>query len=91
MVTTVVTKVKLMKTLQLKEAKSAFSAIVEAAEHGEPTIVTKHGQPAAMIVPFDEGRQLYPDDRPSFAELLLSIPHELEIERDRSPVRDAAL
>ena len=32
-----------MKTLQLKEAKSAFSAIVEAAEHGEPTIVAKHG------------------------------------------------
>lgn len=81
-----------MKTLQLKEAKSAFSAIVEAAEHGEPTIVTKHGHPAAMIVPFDEGRRLYPDDdRPSFADLLLSIPDEFEVERDRSPVRDIAL
>ena len=80
-----------MKTLQLKEAKTAFSAIVEAAEHGEPTIVTKHGQPAAMIVPFDEGRRLYPDDRPSFADLLLSMPHDLEIERDGSPVRDIAL
>jgi antitoxin Phd len=84
-------KERRVKTLQLKEAKTAFSAIVEAAEHGEPTIVTKHGQPAAMIVPFDEGRRLYPDDRPSFADLLLSMPHELEFERDGSPLRDVAL
>lgn len=80
-----------MKTLQLKEAKTAFSAIVEAAEHGEPTIVTKHGQPAAMIVPIEEGRRLYPDDRPGLADLLLSLPEDLDIERDASPVRDIAL
>lgn len=41
-----------------------------------------------MIVPIAEGRKLFPDDRPSFAELLLSIPYELEIERDRSPSRE---
>ena len=80
-----------MRTLQLKEAKTAFSAIVEAAEHGEPTIVTKHGQPAAMIVPIEEGRRLYPDDRPGLADLLLSLPEDLDIERDASPVRDIAL
>ena len=80
-----------MKTLQLRDAKMTFSALVEAAQHGEPTIVTKHGRPAAMIVPFDEGRRIYPDDRPSFAELLLSIPHEFEFERDQSSVRDIDL
>lgn len=80
-----------MKTLHLREAKTRFSAVVEAAEHGEPTIVTKHGRPAAMIVPFADGQKIYPDDRPSFAELLLSIPHKLEIERDPSPLRETDL
>ncbi len=80
-----------MKTLHLKEGKTTFSAIIESAQHGEPTIVTKDGRPAAMIVPIAEGRKLFPDDRPSFAELLLSIPHELEIECDRSPSREIDL
>jgi antitoxin Phd len=76
-----------MRTLHLREAKTTFSAIVEAAQHGEPTIVTKHGRPAAMIVPIEAGRRIYPDNRPSFAELLLSIPHDLNVERDQSPMR----
>ncbi len=80
-----------LKTLYLKKAKTTFSAIIESAQQGEPTIVTKHGRPAAMIVPVAEGRKLFPDDRPSFAELLLSIPHKLEIERDRSSSSEIAL
>lgn len=80
-----------MKTLHLKEAKTTFSAIIESAQQGEPTIVTKRGRPAAMVVPIAEGRKLFPDNRPNFAELLLSIPHELEIERDRSPSREIDL
>jgi len=63
-----------MRTLHLREAKTTFLAIVEAAQDGEPTMVTKHGRPAAMIVPIEAGRRIYPDNRPSFAELLLSIP-----------------
>ncbi|MDB5501522.1 MAG: prevent-host-death family protein [Tardiphaga sp.] len=80
-----------MKTLQLRDAKAGFSAIVEAAENGQPTIVTKHGRPAAMVVPFEEGQRLYPDDRPSFAEVLMGMPYALEIERDPSPVREIEL
>ncbi|WP_117195820.1 type II toxin-antitoxin system Phd/YefM family antitoxin [Rhizobium terrae] len=80
-----------MKVLQLRDAKSTFSAIVEAAEHGEPTIVTKHGRPAAMVVPVEEGRRIYPDNPPSFADLLISIPHGLEFERDEEPAREIEL
>jgi antitoxin Phd len=79
-----------MKTVGLREAK-AISMIVDAAQHGEPTIVTKHGRPAAMIVPFDKGRRIYPDSCPTFAELLLSMPHEIDVEHDASPVRDLDL
>jgi antitoxin Phd len=80
-----------MKTVPLRDAKATLSAIIDAAQHGEPTIVTKHGRPAAMIVPFDDGRRIYPDDRPTFAKLLLSMPHEIEVERDTSPARDLDL
>ncbi|WP_284180349.1 type II toxin-antitoxin system prevent-host-death family antitoxin [Rhabdaerophilum sp. SD176] len=80
-----------MKTLNLRDAKATFSAVVEAATQGEPTVVTKHGRPAAMIVPIEEGRRIFPDTKPSFADLLLSMPHELQIERDQTPMREVDL
>jgi len=39
-----------MKELQLREAKTTLSAVVEAAENGEPTTITKHGRPAAVVI-----------------------------------------
>ncbi|MCF6123287.1 MULTISPECIES: type II toxin-antitoxin system Phd/YefM family antitoxin [Mesorhizobium] len=64
-----------MKTVQLQQAKATLSAIVEAAGNGEPTIITENGRPAAMIVPDDEGRKLYPQDsRRNLADWLLGIP-----------------
>jgi antitoxin Phd len=80
-----------MKSINLREAKARLSALVEAAERGEATIVTKHGRPAAAVVPAEDARRLYPEDRPSFAKLLTSIPHDIEIERPSDPVRDIAL
>ena len=76
-----------MKTLPLRQAKAFLSAVVEAAEHGEATTITKHGRPAAVVVPVEEARRLYSAERPSFAELLMSIPGDLETERDSSPIR----
>ena len=76
-----------MKTLPLRQAKASLSAVVEAAEHGEATTITKHGRPAAVVVPVEEAQRLYAAERPSFAELLMSIPEDLETERDSSPIR----
>ena len=80
-----------MKTMQVREAKAGFSALVEAAENGEPTVITKHGKPSAMIVPIDEGRKLYPNDQRSFVDHLLSFPGGIEFERNESPSRDIDL
>ena len=77
-----------MKTVALREAKAQLSALVEAAENGEATTLTKHGRPAAMLVPIETGRRLFPDNKPSFADLLLSIPGEIPWERDQTPVRE---
>ncbi len=80
-----------MKSLPLRNAKASLSAVVEAAERGEATTITKHGRPAAVVVPVKDAGRLYAEDKPSFAALLMSIPHPLEIERDGSPLREADL
>ena len=80
-----------MRSMRLRDAKASLSAVVEAAERGEATTITKHGRPAAVIVPIEDARRLYAADKPSFAELLMSIPEDLEIERDTTPLREIDL
>ena len=62
-----------MKKLQLREAKMTLSAVVEAAERGEPTTITKHGRPAAVVLSHAEWARLK-SKVPSFADLLLAVP-----------------
>jgi prevent-host-death family protein len=80
-----------MRSLPLRDAKASLSAVIGAAERGEPTTITKHGRPAAVVVPIEDARRLYPVDKPSFADLLLSIPEDLETERDTTPLREVDL
>ena len=75
-----------MRTVNVKEAKATLSALIQAAENGETTIVTKHGRPVARIVPSSDASEA--GHKPSFAELLLSIPHEIPFERDPTPPRE---
>lgn len=79
-----------MNTINLRDAKANLSAVVEAAERGEATTITKHGRPAAVIVPVEAARMLLKGARPSFASLLMSIP-SADFERDQTPVRDIEL
>ncbi len=76
-----------MRTLRLRDAKASLSAVVKAADRGEATTITKHGRPAAVVVPVDDARRLYAAGRPSFADLMMSLPEDLETERDQSPFR----
>lgn len=69
-----------MRTLPLRDAKASLSAVVEAAERGEATTITKHGRPAAVVVPVGLAKRLCLTNRPSFASLLMGIPYPVEIE-----------
>ena len=81
-----------MRSIQIRDAKARFSALIDAAEHGQPTTITKHGRPAAVLVPVADALRLYPDDRPSFADLLLSFPGGMEeFERDTTPLHEIDL
>ena len=76
-----------METVQIREAKASFSALVAAAEKGQPTLVSRHGHPCAMIVPVADGVRLYPTEMPNLANYLLAMPEPLVTQRDATPLR----
>lgn len=80
-----------MKSVKVRDAKAGLSALIEAAEHGEPTTITRHGRPAAVIVPVAEARKLYDTDRPNLGLYLLSFPGEVEFERNPTAMREVDL
>jgi antitoxin Phd len=89
----VVTGRKVVKELQLRETKSTLSAVVEAAEQGEPTTITKRGRPADVVISYEEWTRLK-CKVPSFADLLLAVPHltaeDLPERRSARVVREGA-
>lgn len=40
-----------MKKLGVFEGKAQFSALIDDAEHGKATVITKRGKPVAVIAP----------------------------------------
>jgi prevent-host-death family protein len=77
-----------VREIQLRDAKSSLSAIVEKVIHGESAIITRHGKPAAVLIGYQEWQRL--SHVPSFARLLTSAPLEPGDlpERDEAPLRD---
>jgi prevent-host-death family protein len=61
-----------MNELQLRDAKATLSAVIDSARQGEPTIITRHGKPAAVVVSFEEWERL--SSVPSFGRLLMAAP-----------------
>ena len=80
-----------MKSIPIREAKAKFSALIDAAERGRPTTITRHGRPAAVMVPVEDAGRLYGQAGASFVDLLLAFPGGVEFERDDTPVRDIDL
>lgn len=61
----------------VQDAKNHFSEVVEAARHGEPQTVTKHGKPTVVVLAADEYarlRHLEHLKAPTFADHLLAMP-----------------
>ena len=77
-----------MDKMPIREAKASFSALVDAAKKGKPTLITRHGEPAAVIVPVEAGRRLFPLDTLNLGSYLLDIPEPLQTERDTTSLRD---
>jgi len=64
-------------TLSLHDAKNRFSAVVEAAQRGEPQLVTKRGVPAIVVISAEEYERLrhcVSKYMPPFRDHLLAMP-----------------
>lgn len=64
-------------TWSVQDAKNRFSAVVDAARHGEPQTVTKHGKPTVVVVAAAEYARLRHLEHlraPTFADHLLAMP-----------------
>jgi antitoxin Phd len=61
----------------LQEAKNKFSAVVEAALHGHPQLVTRRGRDAVVVISSEDYARLRQEDRGTslnFKEYLLTMP-----------------
>lgn len=78
-----------MREIQLKDAKAKLSAVVDEAVAGEPSIITRHGKPAAVVIGIEEWNRRVKPKR-SFGWYLTNAPIEDGDlpERDRTPVRE---
>jgi antitoxin Phd len=82
-----------------QDARNRFSAVVDAAEKGEPQVVTKRGRPAVVVVQaagFERLRARSAADDRAFVEHLLAMPRcdidfeRLEVEPRRAYLDDDA-
>ena len=78
-----------MRSVQVREAKAGLSALIEAAERGEATTITRDGKAAAVLVPVEVARKLYAagGETENFADFLMSFPGGVEMDRDETAMR----
>ena len=80
--------VGVMRKIQLKDAKAKLSTVVDQAARGKPSVITRHGKPAAVVLGFADWERL--SRVPSFGRLLMAAPiasGDLP-KRNRAPLRD---
>ncbi len=65
-----------MHEIQLRDAKATLSAVVDQALQGEPSVITRHGRPEAVVLGFEEWKRL--SQVPSFGRLLMEAPLDPE-------------
>lgn len=80
-----------MRSVPIREAKAKFSELIDAVEKGDQVTITRHGEPAAVLVSLEDAKRLQPLPKKSFAEFLFSFPGGIELERDQTPMRDIDL
>lgn len=65
-----------MHEIQLRDAKATLSAVIDQARQGEPSIITRHGKPEAVLLSFEDWERL--SHVPSFGRLLMEAPLDPE-------------
>jgi antitoxin Phd len=82
-----------MRRWQLQEAKAKLSEVVKTAQSDGPQEISVHGAPAVVVISIADYEQLR-RQRPSLVKFLRESPLAgvgLQIERDKTPAREAEL
>lgn len=75
------------RSWQIQEAKNKLSEVVEEAIENGPQILTRRGEEVAVVLSLSEYRRLK-KKQTSLSEFFRQSPlSDLDLERDRSPVR----
>jgi antitoxin Phd len=72
----------IMREIQLRDAKSGLSALLDEVVGGKPAVITRHGKREAVILSYQEWQRL--SQVPSFGRLLMAAP----LAPDTLPSRD---
>ena len=76
---------------QLQEAKNQLSLVVESALNQGAQTITRHGEPAVIVISVAEYKKLLPA-RKKLVQTLRSCPvKDLDLKRVRDYPRDAAI
>lgn len=67
-----------MRQVNIHEAKTHFSRLVEDAEKGETIIVAKAGKPVAKLVPLDDKPEVKKPRELGFLDGVYKIPEDLD-------------
>ncbi len=76
-------------TWSIQDAKNRFSAVVNAAQRGEPQWVTRRGKPVGVVISaevFERMQSFEKAAAPSFTALLLELPQD-DAPFERMPLR----
>ncbi|PZM13560.1 type II toxin-antitoxin system Phd/YefM family antitoxin [Rhizobium tubonense] len=77
-----------MKQWPVQDAKARFSELLDASMEEGPQLVSKRGQPRAVLVSIDEWEDLQKRARPTLKELLLAPEPRFDLEiPDRGRLR----
>jgi prevent-host-death family protein len=77
----------MQRVWQIQEAKNKLSEVVEGALEEGPQILTRRGVEVAVVLSFSEYQQMKREQTSLFEFFQRSPLAELDLERDRSPVR----
>ncbi len=66
-----------MKTVNIQEAKTHLSRLVEEAAAGEPFVIAKAGRPMVRVVPLDQDESGL-ERRLGFMEGLIQVPDDFD-------------
>jgi len=67
-----------MRQINIHEAKTNFSKLVDAAGKGESFVIAKSGKPVARLVPLEMQQDKKPPRRLGFLEGIFNVPDDFD-------------